>query len=335
MRTTTRFAIILGISVTFFCVEIAVGFRTKSLALIADAFHYLNDVVAYVIGFVASHVQNKGDSPSGYTYAYHRAELVGAFFNSVFLLALGLSIFLQSLERFINIDPVTDPLSVLIVGCIGLALNIISAFVIHDHSHAGGGHHDHPKKDIMITCHDEITTTTSTSQPSEVGNAHDLHNHVRLPPPGGQHRNLGVLAALIHVLGDAVNNVGVIIAAVIMWQTHSPARFYADPAVSLAISLMIFTSAIPLTKAAGRILLEASPPHLDLDHIKQDLLAVNSVLSIRDLHVWQLSQSVTLGSFRVRVPVSTTLDQWMQVERTLRECMAAYGATHVTVAPES
>lgn len=40
---------------------------------------------------------------------------------------------------------------------------------------------------------------------------------------------------------------GVIIAAAIIWQTHSPARFYADPAVSLFISLIIFASAVPLS----------------------------------------------------------------------------------------
>jgi Co/Zn/Cd efflux system component len=55
----------------------------------------------------------------------------GAFFNGVFLLALALSIFLQSIERFIHIEPVESPMLVLIVGTIGLTLNIVSAIVIH------------------------------------------------------------------------------------------------------------------------------------------------------------------------------------------------------------
>ena len=55
----------------------------------------------------------------------------GAFFNGVFLLALALSIFLQSIERFTNIQPVDSPLLVLIMACIGLGLNILSAFVVH------------------------------------------------------------------------------------------------------------------------------------------------------------------------------------------------------------
>lgn len=57
--------------------------------------------------------------------------LIGAFFNGVFLLALALSICLQSMERFVHVEVVTSPKLVLIIGCIGLGLNIISAIVVH------------------------------------------------------------------------------------------------------------------------------------------------------------------------------------------------------------
>lgn len=97
----------------------------------------MKDIVAYLIAFLASYVQEKGYKPSGFTYALHRAELVGAFFNGVFLLALALSIFLQSLERFINIETVKDPLWMLIVGCVGLTLNVLSAGIVHGSSDSG------------------------------------------------------------------------------------------------------------------------------------------------------------------------------------------------------
>lgn len=51
---------------------------------------------------------------------------------------------------------------------------------------------------------------------------------------------------LLHVIGDAVNNVGVIIAALVIWRTSYDGRFYADPAVSLAISFIILISSLPL-----------------------------------------------------------------------------------------
>jgi zinc transporter 1 len=65
--------------------------------------------------------------------------------------------------------------------------------------------------------------------------------------------------------------VGVIIAAAVIWFTSSPARFYADPAVGMAISLMILCSAGPLIKHSGEILLQSAPQGVRLSDIKHDL----------------------------------------------------------------
>ncbi|KAG5636866.1 hypothetical protein H0H81_006588 [Sphagnurus paluster] len=83
------------------------------------------------IAFVAAHLHDKGTHNVNFTFAFHRAELVGAFFNGVFLLALALSIFLQSIERFIHVEPIDQPIQVLIIGAIGLFLNVISILVVH------------------------------------------------------------------------------------------------------------------------------------------------------------------------------------------------------------
>lgn len=130
------------------------------------------------------------------------------------------------------------------------------------------------------------------------------------------------------VLHRCPSDIGVIVAAVIFIKLTSPKRFYADPAVSLAISMVIFASAIPMSVLhsvfermhpkflfpqtalkSGRILLEASPIHLDLAKVKEDLLTVcyfapyiyaankahlpqvPNVVAVHDLHVWHLSQS--------------------------------------------
>jgi zinc transporter 1 len=57
-----------------------------------------------------------------------------------------------------------------------------------------------------------------------------------------------MLGVLVHVLGDAINNVGVIISAVIIWKTTSEKRFYADPAMSMFISIMILATKISGSK---------------------------------------------------------------------------------------
>ncbi|KAF7370524.1 hypothetical protein MSAN_00684400 [Mycena sanguinolenta] len=329
MKTTTRLALVLGIATSFFIAEIAIGFRTKSLALIADAFHYLNDIVAYAIAFVAAYLSDKGHNTVGFTYAFHRAELVGAFFNGVFLLALALSIFLQSIERFINIETVNTPEQVMIIGCIGLCLNIVSVLVVHDH---GGHSHSHSHGAPATTAVDPLANLHLSE------GVHAQHHHTLVPPKSTLQPNLGLVAVLIHLLGDAINNVGVIVAGILIWKLHSPHRFYADPAVSLGISLIIFASAIPMTIKACRILLEAAPVELDLEKVKEDLLT----LPRRHLHprhacldfVTIRRRSVILASLHVCVPPGTTLEQWERTEQCLQHCFEAYGVNHVTISPE-
>ncbi|KAL9715790.1 hypothetical protein Ac2012v2_000232 [Leucoagaricus gongylophorus] len=111
-------------------------------------------------------LQDSGEHTVKFTFAFHRAELVGkesnsetknpfhpcsigAFFNGVFLLALALSVFLQSIERFVHIERIEEPFLVLVIGCVGLTLNIISALVVHDHHGHGGHSHGYQTPSIM------------------------------------------------------------------------------------------------------------------------------------------------------------------------------------------
>ncbi|KAF5355195.1 hypothetical protein D9756_005671 [Leucocoprinus leucothites] len=387
MKNTTRIGIVLGITLAFFIAEItgtvsrdyisflwvqpqldiSVGFKTKSLALIADAFHYFNDVVAYTIAFFAAYVRRTlifhgiihidtlvmiaavaksyktMASPyfqtSKFTFAFHRAELVGAFFNGVFLIALALSIFLQSLERFVHIEIIEEPFLVLIIGCVGLALNSISAMVIHEHHDRD---HKHGQPAHIIVSKAELGPTRDSISDA----IHAKHNHTIDPPAVASYRNLGLLGVLIHILGDTINNIGVIVAAVIMWKAepHDLKRFYVDPAASVLISLVIFAGAVPLTYKSGIIMLEGTPSNLDLVKVREDLLAfidsvalglkIPQVLSLHDFHVWNLSQSMILASLHVCVVPETSLVEWEQIEQTLLYCLTAYGIGHVTISPE-
>ncbi|KAJ7623162.1 CDF-like metal transporter [Roridomyces roridus] len=334
MRTTTRLAIVLGVAISFFVAEIAIGFRTKSVALIADACHCIRRCLCscktratthVIVHSLSSNLSFPGQTV-GFTYAFHRAELVGSFFNGVFLLALALSIFLQSIERFVNLEEVKTPEQVMIVGCVGLCLNIVSILVVHDH---GGHGHSHGAPAPAEAANDQLAEVHLRE------GVHAQHHHTLVPPTNKLQPNLGLVAVLTHLFGDAINNVAVIIAGLLIWKLHSHNRFYADPAVSLGISIIIFASAIPMTIKAGRILLEAAPVELDLDKVKEDLLALPDVLAVHDLHVWILSQTVILASLHVCVPAGMSVEQWERTERCMQHCFTAYGVNHVTISPET
>ncbi|KAF2438442.1 cation efflux protein [Karstenula rhodostoma CBS 690.94] len=315
-----RLRAVIAISVTFFIAEISTGFYTKSLALVADAFHYLTDLIGFIVALVAVHMQERKDAPVALSFGWARASLLGAFFNGAFLLALGLSILLQSIERFIDIKEVEKPKIVLIVGSVGLALNLISGIFLHEHDHGDGHGHSH--------AHDEEAVHTSELS----GLNHSEHNHHNLLA-SKKHRDLGMLGALIHVLGDAFNNIGVIISALVIWLTHSPKRFYIDPAISLYIALMILATAIPLTRRSGTILLESAPDGVVLDHVKNDIESIPGVLGVHELHVWRLNQTKSLASAHIVVR-DTEVRDFIGLAKIISECLHAYGIHSATLQPE-
>lgn len=87
---------------------------------------------------------------------------------------------------------------------------------------------------------------------------HDGHNHT-LPRKAGSkasghnHADMGMNAMMLHVLGDALGNVGVIITALVIWLTDWPGKVYADPTVSLLITAIILKTSVPLTLATARV----------------------------------------------------------------------------------
>ncbi|KAJ0299064.1 hypothetical protein COL516b_009312 [Colletotrichum fioriniae] len=241
-----RLVATIAISGGFFVAELVIGYRTKSLALVADAFHYVSE--------------RKTPPPKSLPFGWKRAQVMGAFFNGVFLLALGVSILLQAIERFTQLPHVDDPVLVLIMGCIGLGLNVIVLSFLHE------THHHHHTQETRHPDEESRDPPSPSNTPIPA-----------LPASAKQHtytRDLNMLGVLLHVLTDALNNLSVIIAALIVWKSPSPNRFYADPGVGVFIALTIMLSAGPLCRRAGQILMESAPAQLDVNFVQGEMLKV-------------------------------------------------------------
>jgi cation diffusion facilitator family transporter len=213
---------------------------------------------------------------------------------------LGISILLQSIERLVSIEHVEEPKLVFILGCVGFGLNVITAAFLHgklgiavitQHSKLTRNvlpehHHHHSSKDTeqgleaggntespasVVSFHlVSSTLVVVLTYCKQTDDLHHQHRHVGLAikRPG---RDLGMLGALLHVVGDALNNLGVIVAALVIWLSPSSDRYYADPAIGLVISLMILFSAYPLVKQSGTILLQSAPEGVNLTDIRHDI----------------------------------------------------------------
>lgn len=110
--------------------------------------------------------------------------------------------------------------------------------------------------------------------------------------------NLNIRSAFLHVIGDALASVGVILAGLVVLRFH---WYPADPLISVGISLVIIRSAYRLTGEALRILMEGTPPGLDLDEIVHALAAVPGVKDVHDLHIWNITGNISALSMHVVV----------------------------------
>ena len=161
----------------------------NSLGLVSDAGHMLFDSSALVIGLVASYMA-EWPANDRYSLGYKRVEVLSGFVNGVFLVFVGLSVAVESVERFREPPEVGDnQLMSTSVG--GLLVNLIGLVFFHDVGHAGHSHehgHGHGHS------HGE--------------HSHD-HGHVHTSsPPHEQNDNMH--GVFLHVLADTLGSVGVI-----------------------------------------------------------------------------------------------------------------------------
>lgn len=171
---------------------------------------------------------------------------------------------------------------------------------------------------------------------------HVGHNHNKpkkqAKSHGHNHADMGMRAMLLHVAGDALGNIGVIVSALVIWLSDWSGRFYADPAVSLFITVIILYSCIPLSKASASILLQAVPEHIDVDDIKEDIQELPGVVSCHHVHVWQLSEQKNIASLHIQVAFPLDQDggsaRYMQLALAARKCLHAYGIHSSTIQPE-
>jgi len=130
---TRYLGIALGITISFFIIELVGGIFTNSLALLTDAWHMLNDVLALVFALVASWIASRPVTVKK-TYGYYRAEILAAFLNGIFLWAVVVLIFYEGLQR-IQRPVEVNSLGMLVIAVFGLMANGLSVAVLSRSRH--------------------------------------------------------------------------------------------------------------------------------------------------------------------------------------------------------
>ncbi len=141
----------------------------------------------------------------------------------------------------------------------------------------------------------------------------------------GHKHSLNQRGAYLHVLGDLLGSIGVIIAGLIVLLTGwTP----ADPLVSMGIGALILVGAWRLVRESVDVLLEATPAHLDLGDVHERLASVPGVGSVHDLHVWTVKSGVVAMSGHLVVAEPA---EHQRVLEEVQQRMRGLGIGHVTI----
>ncbi len=250
-------------------VEVAGGYFSGSLALLADAGHMFTDVASLLLSWLAMRLGRKAPDDNR-TYGYQRLKILAAYTNAVLLFFLSAIIVTEAFDRIFSSHKAIDSQLMLIVAGIGFATNVASYFILNQkiHNHAALSAHDHHH-----------------------GHSHDGHQH--------EGHDLNVQSALIHVLSDLLGSAAAIVAALLImffgWDI-------ADPILSIFVSLLILGYAWRLAKQTVHILIEGSPDNSLPDKIKQTILEnIKGVKDVHHVHVWSLTENQPIATLDVTV----------------------------------
>lgn len=142
--------------------------------------------------------------------------------------------------------------------------------------------------------------------------------------------SLNTRAALVHVLGDLLGSVAALIAGGVIMATG---WMQIDPLLSLLVSLLILKSTAGVLRESFHHLMEGVPDNADYAKIGADLAAVPGVVSVHDLHVWEMSpgQPALIGHLEIN-----DLQAWPQILQQVKAMLLlTHKIDHITLQAEA
>ncbi|XDB58402.1 PREDICTED: zinc transporter 10 [Capra hircus] len=346
---TCRLLFMLVLTVAFFVAELVSGYLGNSIALLSDSFNMLSDLISLCVGLSAGYIARRPRGGLGATYGYARAEVVGALSNAVFLTALCFTIFVEAVLRLARPERIDDPELVLIVGALGLAVNVVGLLIFQDcaawfaccgrRRRQEQQQHPQPAAGVgtrgafgdpqsaecgwhagalPVTGRDSAVTlrAASVDRKDEKGAtvfsnvAGDSLNTQNEPEETMKKEKkseaLNIRGVLLHVMGDALGSVVVVITAIIFYvlplKREDPCNWqcYIDPSLTVIMVIIILSSAFPLIKETAAILLQMVPKGVNMEELMSKLSAVPGISSVHEVHIWELISGKIIATLHIK-----------------------------------
>ncbi|XP_061996991.1 metal tolerance protein 1-like isoform X2 [Rosa rugosa] len=227
----------------------------------------------------------------------------------------------------------------------------------HGHGHGHGhGHddHDHHSHGITFSTHhhhheehsnDEHHHDHEEHSHDEHLHSHDDHKHngadeghaheplLNKPKDGhGQkkQRNINVQGAYLHVLGDLVQSIGVMIGGAIIW--YKPEWKIVDLICTLIFSVIVLGTTFKMIRNILDVLMESTPREIDATKLEKGLLEMGEVVEIHELHIWAITVGKVLLACHVKIRPEANAD--MVLDKVIDYIRREHNISHVTIQVE-
>uniref|UniRef100_A0A8C5E3G1 Probable proton-coupled zinc antiporter SLC30A3 n=2 Tax=Gouania willdenowi TaxID=441366 RepID=A0A8C5E3G1_GOUWI len=271
-----KLCIASAVCLVFMIGEVIGGYLAHSLAIMTDAAHLLTDFGSMMVSLFSLWISSRSPTKT-MTYGWHRSEILGAFISVMSIWIVTGALVYLAVERIVRNDYEIDGHVMLVTSGCAVIVNVIMAYILHHSTtfHAHGGGYRHIDEDGQ-----------SPVAP---------HSHALL----SANDNTSVRAAFIHVLGDLLQSVGVLVAATVIY--FRPEYKVADPICTFLFSVFVLCTTVTILRDVFRILLEGSPKGIEYSSVKEVLLSIKAVKTVHCLHLWALTLTHTLVSVHVTV----------------------------------
>ncbi|NXD69027.1 ZNT10 protein, partial [Eolophus roseicapillus] len=312
---SSRLILMCVMSLVLFIVETSVAYAGNSLSLASDAFAVLSHLISMIIGLFSVRISRIQWHKSN-TYGFSRADVLGAFGNSVFASALMFSIFVEAIKRFISPQKTEKALFVLLVGIVGLFCNVLNYVVFMD----------------CCYCHSPQGDTETGDSPNDQKSTEEGPERKKEK----KSEALNIRGVLLHVMGDALGSVVVVVAATIFHVLplgDAPCNWqcYIDPSLTIIMVFIILSSAFPLIKETSTILLQMVPKGVNMQLLTDELARVPGVSSLHEVHVWELAGGKNIATLHIKCQTPT---DYQDAAYKIRKVFHDTGIHSVTIQPE-
>ncbi|XP_027855770.1 zinc transporter 2-like [Xiphophorus couchianus] len=286
-----------AVSLVFMTGEVIGGYAAHSLAIMTDAAHLLTDFGSIVISIFSLEVSSRPQTQT-MTFGWHRAEILGMFLSIVSVWAVTAVLVFSAVQRIAEGEYDIDGQIMLVTSACAVVVNVLMVLILHQ----SGASHGHNHK-VPVAQRDKRTR-------------------------GRHHGSASVKAAFVHVLGDLLQSVGVLLAASIIhfWPEYK----VADPLCTFLFSVVVVGTTLPVSKDVFRILMEGAPQ--GVGSVREQLLSVGKVKAVNGLHTWSLNMDHSLLS--AHIAIDEGADSQIVLRKATKLLRSKFGFSSITIQVE-